>query len=90
MAARFAPGGAGRRTGRVPRPVSHRPSRNHRRIVRTLGGAASPRATRRRSREITRPGGSPAANAASASRRSAGQAYEPGQSRHAGPCLMRA
>jgi len=71
-------------------PESQRPSRNHRRMVRTLGGRASPPRTRSRSRVMTRAGRSPWLNAASASRRREGQEYDPGASRSGPPPVSRA
>ncbi len=46
-------------------------------MVTTEGARASPAATRRRRREITEAGGSPAAQAASASWRRSGHVYDP-------------
>jgi hypothetical protein len=63
--------------------VSQRPSANQRCIVRTLGAVAASGAWRLRSSAITGAAASPSAHRASASRRSAGQEYDPG--RRAGP-----
>lgn len=77
------PGSGSGSGGRPPGggPPSHRPSRNHRRIVAGLGGRAGPPASRDRRRRITSPGSSPEAKHCSASRRRAAQEYEPGHGR---------
>ena len=66
-------------TGGSPGPARHRASPNHRYIVVRDGGRAGNRATRPRSRSITRPSGAPAAQSRSASRRNSGQEYDPGR-----------
>lgn len=61
--------------------LTHRPSWNHRRRVRREGPRWGPPRLRSVRSRITAVGGSPAAHRASASCRSAGQAYEPGRRR---------
>ena len=78
------PGGAGARLPSASPPSPgprHRPSRNQRRIVCTVGGCCGPgrSSSRRRIWVITTAGDSPAANRCSASCRSAFQEYEPGR-----------